>query len=358
MLDKLANRWVLENLRTAVLWFDHELHLYYINPAGEALLQESARQIIGQHASAIFPSTFCFQRLLETRNMVVEYNLPLSLHSGCSTQVDCTLNTLSHPSEPDISNYLVELIPVEYKMHLNQASEQSQRAHAAHNMLRGLAHEIKNPLGGIRGAAQLLASALPDPDLQEYTDVIIEEADRLQKLLNQMLGSRKPAQQTMHNVHKTLCRIVQLLKSENEAVQFIPDYDPSIPDVLIDGDQLHQVLLNLMRNALQALEQHENPTILVRTRVQMHTVLLNKSYKMAVCIDIIDNGAGIPEDMQETIFYPMVSGRIGGSGLGLSIAQNLIQQNGGLINFETKAGRTCFSVIFPILKKQEKVQHG
>lgn len=358
MLDKLANRWVLENLRTAILWFDPNFHLRYINPAGESLLQTSARKIVGQHSSVLFPHTLCFQRLLQTDSMVVEYNLSLPLHSGRSTKVDCTLNTLSHPSDPYMNDYLVELIPVEYKMHLNQVSEQSQRTHVAHDMLRGLAHEIKNPLGGIRGAAQLLASALPDPELQEYTDVIIEEADRLQKLLNQMLGSREPAKPRMHNVHKTLCRIVQLLKSENETVNFIPDYDPSIPDVLIDGDQLHQVLLNLMRNALQALEQQENPTILVRTRVQMHTVLLNKSYKMAICIDIEDNGPGIPADMQESIFYPMVSGRVGGTGLGLAIAQDLIQQNGGLISFETETGRTCFSVIFPILRKQDKLQHG
>ncbi len=350
MLDKLANRWLLENLRTAILWFDKDFHLRYINPAGEALLQVSSRQVIGQHARVIFPSTLCFERLVQTNNTVVEYNLSLPLQAGRDTHVDCSLNTLSHPSDRYMNNYLVELIPIEYKRHLNQASAQSQRAHAAHDMLRGLAHEIKNPLGGIRGAAQLLAGTLPEPDLQEYTDVIIEEADRLQNLLNQMLGSRKPAQPRLHNVHKTLCRIVQLLSSENDNVNFIADYDPSIPDVLIDVDQLHQVLLNLMRNALQALEQQQKSEIRIRTRVQTHTVLLNQAHKMSICIDIEDNGPGIPEDMQETIFYPMVSGRVGGSGLGLSIAQDLIQQNGGLISFETESGRTCFSVIFPILK--------
>ncbi len=216
--------------------------------------------------------------------------------------------------------------------------------------MRGPAHEIKNPLGGLRGAAQLLSKALPDPSLLEYTKVIIEQADRLRNLVDRLLGPQLPGTRVTESIHKVAERVVTLVSMElPDNVRLIRDYDPSLPELAHDPDQIEQVLLNIVRNALQALGP-EGGEIILRTRTAFQLTLHGERYRLAARIDVEDNGPGIPPHLQDTLFYPMVSGREGGTGLGLSIARNLIDQHSGKIEFTSWPGHTEFSVYLPIRK--------
>jgi len=214
-------------------------------------------------------------------------------------------------------------------------------------MLRGLAHEIKNPLGGLRGAAQLLARELPSEDLKEYTDVIINEADRLQKLVNRILGPNKLPKLAQVNIHELLEHVRSLLLAEApQGIQIRRDYDPSIPELTADADQIIQALLNIIRNAIEALQGEGE--ILLRTRVVRKFTIGQKQHDLVARIEVIDNGPGIAADVLERIFFPMVSSRAEGTGLGLSIAQSLIQQHNGIIECESEPGQTVFSIYIPI----------
>lgn len=231
---------------------------------------------------------------------------------------------------------------------LSQEQLQHAQQVAARDLVRGLAHEIKNPLGGLRGAAQLLAKALPDPALTEYTKVIIEQADRLRNLVDRLLGPQRPGQhitQSIHQVAERVCQLVSLEMPDN--VTLVRDYDPSLPEMAHDPDQIEQVLLNITRNALQALGE-AGGTITLRTRTAFQITLHGTRYRLAARIDVEDDGPGVPAQLQDTLFYPMVSGREGGTGLGLSIARNLIDQHCGKIEFNSWPGHTEFSVYLPI----------
>ncbi|VDZ55250.1 Nitrogen regulation protein NR(II) [Serratia odorifera] len=247
---------------------------------------------------------------------------------------------------------LLELAPMDNQRRLSQEQLQHAQQVAARDLVRGLAHEIKNPLGGLRGAAQLLAKALPDPSLTEYTKVIIEQADRLRNLVDRLLGPQRPGQhitQSIHQVAERVCQLVSLEMPDN--VTLVRDYDPSLPELAHDPDQIEQVLLNITRNALQALGE-AGGTITLRTRTAFQITLHGTRYRLAARIDIEDDGPGVPAQLQDTLFYPMVSGREGGTGLGLSIARNLIDQHCGKIEFNSWPGHTEFSVYLPIRKSR------
>ena len=223
------------------------------------------------------------------------------------------------------------------------------------SLVRGLAHEIKNPLGGLRGAAQLLERQLPSEELKEFTQVIIGEADRLQNLLDRMLGPNTPPNMRMINIHSVLERVRTLVEAENASLPGIElerDYDPSIPDVYGDAEQLIQVVLNLVRNAIQALGQEGR--IVLRTRTQRQVTLGQKVHRLVLRVDIVDNGPGIPEPLQNDIFYPMVTGRADGTGLGLPIAQSVINHHGGLIECASRPGETVFTIYLPLENHDEQ----
>ena len=218
--------------------------------------------------------------------------------------------------------------------------------------MRGLAHEIKNPLGGIRGAAQLLSRELHEPSLRDYTDVIIEEADRLRNLVDRMLGSNKLPSLSMTNIHEVLERVCSLVDLESQGrITLVRDYDPSIPDVLIDREQMIQAVLNIVRNAMQALASQNDlhlGRITLRTRTLRQFTIGHTRHRLVCKVEIIDNGPGIPPELQDTIFYPMVSGRADGTGLGLAITQNIISQHQGLIECESHPGHTVFALFLPL----------
>ncbi len=342
---------MIDNQTTAVLWFDPQLHLQAINPAGENLLKLSINQVHNIQVQNLFPDCEYFAHLgdLTQPHPVIEHGLRLNLYNGHSLMVDCSITPVRRNSKAAIEGFVMEMVNVDQQLRLSREENLILQRQAAQNVLRGLAHEIKNPLGGLRGAAQLLARELPQQQ-REYTDIIIGEADRLQTLLDRMLGPRTPPHKELLNVHRVLCRIRQLVESEvGSSIVVNTDFDPSIPDIFVDPDQLHQALLNIARNAVQAMQNRG--VLCLRTRVERRVVMHNRQYKMALRMDVQDNGPGISEDLLEQIFYPMVTGRAEGTGLGLSIAQTLINQNDGLISCSSKPGQTVFSIWFPLYKK-------
>ncbi len=233
---------------------------------------------------------------------------------------------------------------------LTQELNQHAQQQAAKLLVRGLAHEIKNPLGGLRGAAQLLERMLPDPALMEYTQIIIEQADRLRGLVDRLLGPQRPGEKKWENLHLILEKVRQLVELEAGAnLVFERDYDPSLPNILMDTDQIEQALLNIVSNAAQILTNQTHGVITLRTRTVHQANIHGQRHKLVASIEIIDNGPGIPPELQDTLFYPMVSGREGGTGLGLSISQNLIDQHQGKIEVQSWPGRTVFTIYLPIL---------
>jgi two-component system nitrogen regulation sensor histidine kinase GlnL len=219
-----------------------------------------------------------------------------------------------------------------------------------------LAHEIKNPLGGLRGAAQLLHQELEGKELKEYTSIITEEADRLRNLVDRMLGPNQLPQMTMMNVHEALERVIILLEVESEhKVDFVKDYDPSLPALMGDLEQMIQAVMNITRNALQALTESntKKPTIVLRTRIQHRHTIGNLQHPLVCRIDIVDNGPGIPEKILDEIFYPMITGRNIGTGLGLPISQSIINNHKGMIEYQSEPGKTEFSIFLPIQNYEE-----
>ena len=218
-------------------------------------------------------------------------------------------------------------------------------------MVKGLAHEIKNPLGGIKGSAQLLAKELPGPTLREYTSIIIEETDRLTGLVDRMLGPNTLPVKSRKSIHEIIERVAKLLEMESSNCSIKRDYDPSLPEIEIDHELLVQAILNIAKNALQALDNKDSGEITFKTRVERQFTINGKRHRFVIRVDISDNGGGIQSEIREHLFYPMISKRVGGTGLGLTFAQSIISQHGGIIEFESIPGDTVFKVFLPLEHK-------
>jgi len=340
---------ILEHMNVAVAMFDSGLRLRYINPAGEMLFGASARHMLGEHFFSLIKPV---EPLLDQLNEAITSMHPFTKHeqemelfNGQNITADFNVSIVqSSFAENEI---LFEIIPTDRLIKISREDALYEQQKTTRDLLRSLAHEIKNPLGGLRGAAQLLDRELTSEEHREYTRVIIDEADRLQKLVNRLLGpSGMPKTQDV-NIHQLIEYVRNIVMAEdNSDITFHRDYDISIPEVQGDPDLLIQALLNIVNNAKQALGKTGNITI--RTRVLRMFTIGQKKHKVVAKIDVIDDGPGIPEDIKDKIFYPMITGRAEGTGLGLSIAQRLIHQHGGLIECESKAGQTIFSIILPI----------
>lgn len=344
-----ADSRILESLNTAVLVFDRSLRLDYLNPAGEMLLAVSARQAQGQSLHDLLPSALelsdRLKQAFEEDQPYAEHGVHLHLPSGQDITVDCTVTPMFDPATG--TQLLVELNQMDRHLRIAREENILEQHQAARQLVRGLAHEIKNPLGGLRGAAQLLERELDDEDLKEYTRIIIGEADRLRSLVNRMLGPNQLPQMRACNIHQIVEHVRNLVAAEGHSgLKLVRDYDPSIPDFKADPEQLIQAILNIVRNAMQAL--HGPGRITLRTRTQRQFTIGQKRHKLVVRVDVIDDGPGIPPEMLETIFYPMVTGRAEGTGLGLSIAQSLVNVHGGLIECASRPGHTEFTILLPL----------
>jgi len=341
---------IIEQLSIGVLVFNQADVLVYMNNKAQELLDTSERKALGIKASVLFSSEFFdiekdFNRAGESATAIIERGVATRFLESTEKNMNLSISPLVLGEEEE--NYmLVEITNVDHYLQISQEAELLSQNEMATSMLRGLAHEIKNPLGGLRGAAQLLSKEL-DSSLLDYTEVIIEEADRLTGLVDRMLGSSEVPEHQKINIHVILERVRQLVQAEvNSKISLKADYDPSIPDINGDKDQLIQAVLNVVRNAVQAV--HGKGDVILKTRILRGFTMGEVKHKLAVKIDVIDNGPGIPAGMRTKIFYPMVTGRAEGTGLGLSIAQTNVQRHNGIIEVTSKPGCTIFSIILPL----------
>ncbi|MCK4840536.1 MAG: PAS domain-containing sensor histidine kinase [Methylococcales bacterium] len=339
---------ILAHLNEAILLFNHQLILTYINSAGEILLSDSSNHLLGLSAIQLFKSSdsallIDLQQCLSTKEPLVDRELNL-VHLNHSMTVNFGATPILEDGQ--VNEIVVELQQVDRQLRITKDEQLFAQQTVSQMLVKGLAHEIKNPLGGIRGAAQLLDIELQDPELKEYTQVIIQESDRLKSLMDKMLGPNKPSKKESLNIHVVLNRIHQLINVEANSITIKTDYDPSIPMLKADKNQLIQAILNIVQNAVQAM--NNTGILILKTRIQRHMTIGRKFYKLTARIDIIDNGHGIEPNLMNQIFYPMITNRADGTGLGLSIAQSLINQHNGLIECESEPGNTRFSIYLPL----------
>ncbi|MCR8923060.1 nitrogen regulation protein NR(II) [Dasania sp. GY-MA-18] len=346
---------ILDNLTTAIVVVRPDLTVSYINTAAEVLLEISGRRVIGEAIDSLFTeldsSDNGLLQAIHSYSTCTKREAKLQLNNRSLITVDCVV-TPTYEQE-QISALIVELQPLDLVLRINREEALLATQENAHTLVKGMAHEIKNPLGGLRGAAQLLAKQLPSNELQDYTNIIIDEADRLTKLVDRMLGSNTLPKLQAINIHEILEHVKQLIDAEtNQQIALLRDYDPSTPDITGDKEQLIQAVLNVARNAMQALQRQSQPTqppqITFKTRVLRQFTLGSHRHRLVCHVEIIDNGPGIAEPLLSRIFLPMVSGQANGTGLGLSLAQTIINQHKGLIECHSQAGETVFSLYIPI----------
>ena len=340
-------------LATAVLVLDRQGRVVHANAAAENLLELSRSRLIGSEVTRLFSdgeelSTSIAEALGEQfadKRQSVRRPRP----GQADLELSATVVSLVAQPWP----VLVELREIEQQLKVEREARFGDQARANRELVRSLAHEIKNPLGGLRGAAQLLEGELPDPGLREYTQVIIQEADRLQNLVDRLLEPHRAPRLPEHlNIHEVCERVRSLVLAEYpQGLAIVRDYDTSAPELLGDKAQLIQVVLNIVHNAAQVLRPaiaRSEARIVLRTRVVRQVTLHGKRHKLALDLHVVDNGPGIPEELRDRIFYPLVSGRDGGTGLGLTLAQTFVEQHEGLIECESRPGMTDFRILLPI----------
>jgi len=344
---------LLDALVTSVFVLDHELRVNYLNAAAQTLLGLSPNQVLGRPISELTRGADTLMPLFERARSggegVVQRELAWPGAGGVDRILDCAVTQLSVGT--GMPRILLEIEDITQHRRLTRENALLAQIGGSRLMVRQLAHEIKNPLGGLRGAAQLLERELLDPSLREYTRVIISEADRLTNLLDSMLGPGRPPAKRLVNVHELLERVYHLLRSEAaDGVSVVRDYDPSLPPLTVDPNHIIQAMLNLGRNALRALSGGtvRAPRLVLRTRAAINVSVGSRRHRLVASIQFEDNGPGVLPEIRDTIFYPLVSGRSDGTGLGLGIAQDLVSRHGGLIEFDSAPGRTIFTISLPM----------
>ncbi len=336
----------LELLATAVVLLDRELMMRYVNPAAEHLFATSRRKLVGMPLHLLLDNpnglAAALDSALHGNWRYSGHDLTITRADGEPIPLECTIA----PVEAAKVALVLELRPIDAQLRVAREELLLHQQQANRELIRNLAHEIKNPLGGIRGSAQLLQAELDSAQLREFTEVIIAEADRLQELMNRLLGSQRIRRPQPTNIHDVLERVCRLILAEFPALDLDRDYDLSLPEFAADSEQLIQAVLNVVRNAAQAVEGKGQ--IRLRTRILRKATLIKRRYKLALELQIIDNGPGVPREIQDQIFYPLVTGRDGGSGLGLSLTQDIIEQHQGMIGIESRPGHTCVTIHLPI----------
>lgn len=354
MVEQASYNQILDTLTTAVIVLDYQLKVSHLNASAESLMGVSSEHLVGKSIEICFSTEdgtpeSLIQALNENRHYT-RRKVRWKLHN----QQEITLDYTVTPT-PEIGYATVEIQPIDRLLRISREEAWISSQETSRHLVRSMAHEIKNPLGGIRGAAQLLARELDNSQLDEYTRIIIDETDRLRNLVDRMLGPRTPPDMENLNIHEVLEHVVSIAKMEVQGnVEIKRDYDPSIPEIEGDKTQLVQAFLNIVRNAIQALKENkeqEDPNVVITTRIKLRYTIGRVNYPLVVKVCIKDNGPGISEDIAGDIFFPMITGRAEGSGLGLSIAQNLIGRHYGLIECNSEQGLTEFAVYIPLGKR-------
>ena len=338
---------ILDNVTTGILVLSSDDTVAFINSAAEELLGISARQAIGERLYRLRPGIDELLDLLpKVREQGMGYSREIKLWSPERESRDVTVRVT--PTDKDPGSLMVELTDATQRHQIDREARLMNQHGVSRQIIRQLAHEIRNPLGGLRGAAQLLERELPTPELKEFTGIIIREADRLASLMNNLLGPIQLPRKDPINVHEVLEHVASLIQNEalDHDLTLVRDYDPSLPILMLDRDQMIQAVLNIARNATQSMEC--GGELILRTRALTNVMLGKERKKLIASIEIEDNGPGVPEDIQDSLFFPLVSGRAEGSGLGLPLAQDLVSRHNGLIEFTSQPGRTVFMLRLPV----------
>ena len=355
---------IVDNLHSAVIVIGENLQIMCINPAAEMLFHISNNRAVKKNIRQLIINEHEFfdrlERSLISAHPYTVYDNQLRLHHQQIIDVDYSVSPIQYQDKGKF--LLLEFIRLKAQHKLSHEESILSQYEASKSLLRGLAHEIKNPLGGIRGAAQLLERELENgpnsSENKQFTQIIINEADRLKNLLDRMVGPKDIPTKSDVNIHKILEHVRQLVLAENDQILIMADYDPSIPELHADESMLIQVILNITRNAVTAsisdsTSSHNKAKIIFKTRTQRNCNIGLHSYPLVARIDIEDNGSGVKKELQEKIFMPMITGHAEGTGLGLSIAQSLVQQHYGIIEFTSKPDKTVFTILLPV-----KTQNG
>ena len=355
MMDSLKG---LDLLACAVLILDRNGAIVYVNPAAEDLFESSSKVLLSQNLKQVFPNSDVLETLCEQvishDCLEMRQELVLERIGRAALHVHCIVRPVDLPD----ASVLIELRENIAQIRQERENRLVDQTQANKELVRNLAHEIKNPLGGIRGAAQLLEMELPArelKDLREYTQVIVKETERLQKLVDRLLvPHRRPHIENDINIHEVCERVRSLILAEHpKGLKIRRDYDLSIPEITGDKEQLIQAVLNIAQNAANVLTdriRQGDAELVFKTRVSRQVTLARVRYKLALNLHIVDNGPGIPAELIEKIFNPLVSGTEGGSGLGLTLSQTLIQQHGGIIECESVPGHTEFLIRLPLVR--------
>jgi len=346
---------ILDNLSSSIICLDQNLVISQVNATAEVFFDTSSKILLGKPLSGLFDINIhssilaSLKYCLTNNHQITEHQATLNLADRRSVTTDYSIHPIQETSNTKL---LIEIKPIDRHIEINKESQRIAQKKATQQLVRGMAHEIKNPLGGIRGAAQLLESEITNPALSEYTDVIIREADRLQTLMNSMLGPNKAIHKQNINILEILEHLRSVILAEfSDDLIIQRDYDPSIPDLSADKGQLIQALLNIARNAAQSAVSNTKAVqnqVTFKTRISRQHTIDSKRYKHVLQIDIIDNGPGIAKDLQENIFLPMVTNKAEGSGLGLPIAQQIIFSHDGIIQCQSDEQQTQFTILIPL----------
>lgn len=340
---------------------DASLAILYLNPTAEQLFELSQKNVYRQPLSRALLGAESLlatvKHALKVQSGFLEHEVIIGGHHLQSLHLSCTIT----PVDLDDAALLLEFRPLNQQLRIAREERAIHDQQINRQLIRNLAHEIRNPLGGIKGAAQLLERELDRKELREYTQVIVKETDRLQALMDRLIAPQRLFMAGEVNIHEVLERVRSVLLAEfPDGITIKRDYDLSLPDLSGDREQLIQAVLNIARNAAQALEGHGQ--ILLRTRIARQVTLAKKRYRLGLNVEIIDNGPGIPAEITDRLFMPLVSGREGGTGLGLMLARSFVNQHRGIVEFESEKGQTCFSLLLPIvsseyLSPEQRIMH-
>jgi two-component system, NtrC family, nitrogen regulation sensor histidine kinase GlnL len=341
---------LLDLLATAILVVDAGDRVARLNLAAADLLATSPAAAAGRPLATLLGDGAVIAQLLARSRgsgepiVLRAFGLAPAARADARYQVDVTLTPLA-PAMP--GGVLVEIADTTRPSRMTRDAALLVQQGGSRVMARQLAHEIKNPLGGLRGAAQLLQRELPTEELKEYTRVIIGEADRLCALVDSLLGPARPVRREAANVHELMDRVYRLARAEApEGVAIERDYDPGLPPLALDRDLLVQAMLNLARNAVQAVGPRGR--LVLRSRALTNATIGTERHRVVAALQFEDDGPGVPPELGETIFYPLVTAREGGTGLGLALAQDIATRHGGIIEFDSRPGRTVFSLLLPL----------
>jgi len=350
---------ILEQLTVSIFLLDSDGLIQFCNQSAAMLFGQSKKKMLSQSflQSLIYHTfpTSLLDELWENGRSFADNDVEMVFLDGRHIVTEVTANQVSVDGQ---TMCMLQVRQNDKLRKINQENTHKHHISASRHLIRGLAHEIKNPLGGIRGAAQLLGRSLDSDELQEFTQLIIEQSDRLRDLVDRLLGPNTPPKRSLSNIHVVLERVYNLIKLDKpELLEIDRDYDPSLPPTVIDPNLIEQAVLNVVKNGVQALAEHMQtqdadyqPQLTIRTRFASNKVLNNRRVRQALRISIIDNGPGISEQLKDTIFYPLVTNKSDGNGLGLSITQTLIDQHKGTIEVDSWPGQTEFSIYLPVVQ--------